>query len=89
MRHAAQIARLTRGVSTLHSELVSIQHNVRELQKTLERRKQPVRSSIDAARFSDRRGVGQQVRAALPRAQRPTALTFGSFESRTIEGPLG
>ena len=34
-RHAAQISRLTRGVSMFHSDLVYLQHNVKELVKTL------------------------------------------------------
>lgn len=41
-RHATQIARLTRGVSMFHSDLVYIQHNLRELEKTLEREKQRI-----------------------------------------------
>jgi hypothetical protein len=41
-RHAAQIARLTRGVSMFHSDLVYLQHNVRELKKTLEREKRAI-----------------------------------------------
>ena len=36
-RHAAQISRLTRGVSMFHSDLVYLQHNLKELTKTLER----------------------------------------------------
>ncbi len=36
-RHAAQISRLTRGVSMFHSDLVYLQHNLKELSKTLER----------------------------------------------------
>lgn len=36
-RHAAQITRLTRGVSMFHSDLVYLSHNLKELQKILDR----------------------------------------------------
>jgi hypothetical protein len=36
-RHAVEISRLSRGVSMFHSDLVYLRHNVKELQKTLER----------------------------------------------------
>jgi hypothetical protein len=42
-RHAAQISRLTRGVSMFHSDLVYLQHNLRELERTLERERRAVR----------------------------------------------
>ncbi len=36
-RHSTQISRLTRGVSMFHSDLVYLQLNVKELEKTLDR----------------------------------------------------
>lgn len=38
-RHAVQISRLTRGVSMFHSDLVYLNHNLKELRKTLEQEK--------------------------------------------------
>jgi septal ring factor EnvC (AmiA/AmiB activator) len=44
-RHSAQISRLTRGVSMFHSDLVYLQHNVKELEKTLGRERRSLARS--------------------------------------------
>lgn len=56
-RHSAQVARLTRGVSMFHSDLVYLRHNLRELEKTLERERRyfsPSKTRREARRSRSR-----------------------------------